>query len=204
MSDTRNGISARDSHIWSLRIGLVLSTVISLTLVGFIAFIQNTNIRVQLPPDLSRGATVRPGDYFRPTTYLFAIHTWREINEWRTNGRHDYEAKLKVYECYLTPSFYKWLDKQRETKARAGELDRTRRTVPISPYRNESVVDLGANTFSVTLKLNLIEEIKKSVVKDVNISYPLRVVPDFRSCNRTGLALDGFFGEPHRIDNGDQ
>lgn len=198
MSDQRNGLEARDSHIWSLRMAVLVLGILCGVLIGVVTY-QQSIIKIQVPPDLSKGALVKPGDYYPSYNYSFALHVWRDINEWRISGRKDLPAKLTTNECYVTPSFYKWLENQKEQKARDGELDRSRRMVPLSPYREESVINLGANTFSVTLNLNLIEDVNGSAVKNVNIRYPIRVVPDYRTCNKTGLALDGFYAEPSRI-----
>lgn len=198
MSDTRHGIGSRDSHIWSLRIALVLSFCVIGGLIGVIVSRQN-HFTMQIPPDLSQGALVKPGEYQKSSVYVFALHVWRELNDWKISGKRDYPARIKVHECYLTPTFHRWLLANVEQKEREGELDRQRRTTPSSAFREALVQDLGANTFSVTLDINLIEEIKGREVKNIDIRYPLRVVPDHRTCNRFGMALDGFAAEPSRI-----
>jgi integrating conjugative element protein (TIGR03746 family) len=198
MSDTRHGISSRDSHIWSLRIALVLSFGMIAALIGVIMSRQN-HFTISIPPDLSQGALVKPGEFQKPTAYVFAMHIWRELNDWKISGKKDYPARIKVYECYVTPSFHRWLLSNVDQKEKEGELDRARRTTLVSPYRESLVTNLGANTFSVTLDINLIEDIKGREVKNIAIRYPLRVVPDYRTCNRFGMSLDGFAAEPTRI-----
>lgn len=198
MSDTRHGISSRDSHIWSLRIALILSFAMIAALIGVIMSRQN-HFTISIPPDLSQGALVKPGEFQKPTAYVFALHVWRELNDWKISGKKDYPARVKVYECYVTQSFHKWLLSNVEQKDKEGELDRARRTALVSPFREGLVTHLGANTFSVTLDINLIEDIKGREVKNIAIRYPLRVVPDSRTCNRFGMSLDGFAAEPTRI-----
>ncbi|MCR6651428.1 MAG: TIGR03746 family integrating conjugative element protein [Cellvibrionaceae bacterium] len=198
MSDTRHGISSRDSHIWSLRIALILSFIMIGALIGVI-FSRQNHFTIGIPPDLSQGALVKPGEFQKSTAYVFALHVWRELNDWKISGKKDYPARVKVYECYVTPSFHKWLLSNIEQKDKEGELDRARRTTLVSPFREALVTHLGANTFSVTLDINLIEDIKNREVKNIAIRYPLRVVPDYRSCNRFGMSLDGFAAEPSRI-----
>lgn len=198
MSDTRHGISSRDSHIWSLRIALLLSFAMIGALIVVIMSRQN-QFTINVPPDLSQGALVKPGEFQKSNAYVFALHVWRELNDWKISGKKDYPARIKVYECYVTPNFHRWLLNNVDQKEKEGELDRARRTTLVSPFHESLVANLGANTFSVTIDINLIEDIKGREVKNIAIRYPLRVVPDTRTCNRFGMSLDGFAAEPSRI-----
>lgn len=198
MSDARNGLSARDSHIWSLRMAVILLALLSGGLMAVISAKQNL-FTLQLPADLSKGAVVKPGEYYGSNAYIFGQYMWRTLNEWSVSGKNDYSAAIEANECYLTPSFKQWLLADKDRKASAGELDRTRRLIPASPYREENVMELAGNTFSITLNVNLIEEIGDKKVKNSFIQYPLRVVPDYRLCNKQGLSLDGFSRDPKKL-----
>jgi integrating conjugative element protein (TIGR03746 family) len=197
--DARNALSSRDSHIWTLRIGAILLALIVLGLLSIIYTKQNV-FRIQVPPDLSKGAIIKPGEYLPSNSYMFAHYVWREINDWKVSGKVDYSARIKTYECYVTPAFKRWLDKNYSDKNTQGELDRTRIISTIRPYDPSMVIDMGNHTYRVELQMSLTESIKNSEVKSINIRYPMRVVPDTRSCNAFGQSLDGFYSEPDRID----
>ena len=198
MADQRNGISSRDSHIWTLRMGgIVLVAIIAglLTLIG----LKQNMFTVQVPPDLSHGARVKPGEYQSSSSYVFAHHIWREMNDWKVSGKVDLPARIKTYECYVTPAFKRQLEKIKVEKSANGELDRTRTMTSDAAFKDSFVKELGGSTFVTYLYMHIIERIDGSEVKNVHIRYPLRVVPDNRNCNRFGQALDGFYSEPERI-----
>ncbi len=198
MGEPRNALTARDSHIWTLRIALVILSVVSLGLVGILYSKQN-DFFVHVPPDLSRGAKIKPGELLEPNSYAFAAYIWREVNDWPESGRKDYPTKIKSYGCYFTPSFMRWLEKNNKEKAAAGELERVRSLSIEDVFRDDMVKPLGGNTFEVTLTMKLHERIEGQPIKDILIRYPLRVIPDTRSCNQMGMAIDGFFAQPERV-----
>lgn len=198
MSEPRNAVSARDSHIWTLRMALVIVSVIALALVGILYTRQN-DLVVHVPPDLSRGANLKPGELQPPNAYAFATTVWRELNDWQENGRKNYPDKIKSYQCYVTPTFLHWLEKNNKEKATAGELERMRSLSVEDVFRNDMVKPVGGNTFEVTLTMKLHERIEGQPIKDVVIRYPLRVIPDTRSCNQMGMAIDGFYAQPERV-----
>lgn len=194
VADSRNGLASRDAHIWSLRMAVMGAGLIIIFLVYVIDQRQN-KFTVQIPPDLSRGALVKPGEYIGATSYTFASHIWRELNTWPVNGRNDFKAKIEVNKCYLTPNFYQQMVKLYKKKFDDGELDRTRMMVSRIPFKDSMVRDLGAATYGIDLYMNLNEELDNYELKDINLHYPIRVVPDNRECNLFGQSLDGFYQE---------
>lgn len=200
MSEPRNALTARDSHIWTLRMALIIVSVIAVALVGILYSKQN-NFFVHVPPDLSHGAKIKPGELLAPNSYAFAAYIWREINDWPEGGRKDYPSKIKTYNCYFTPSFLHWLENNNKEKSVAGELERTRNLSVEDVFRDEMAKPLGGNTFEVTLTMKLHERIEGQPIKDILIRYPLRVIPDTRGCNQMGMAIDGFFAQPERVQD---
>lgn len=199
MSDARNALHSRDSHIWTLRIVLLL-LVSLLFLQSMVIYTRQNEITVHVPPDLSKGATLKPGELQAANTYAFAMYVWRNLNDWRVSGHEDYAKLIDEYQCLVTPEFERWLRKNEEQKRHQGELDRTRVFSDVTPYKPEFVYELGANVFSVALALKLQERVKSVVIKDVGMSYSLRVIPDTRKCNPMGMALDGFMFDPTRAE----
>lgn len=202
MGEPRHAIHARDAHIWTLRMALVLLAIICVALALAIYHKQNT-FTIHVPPDLSKGALVKPGELQVPNTYVFAHHIWQQINEWPVSGKSDYSKKIKDYACYLSPSFLKWLEANQSEKLSRGELERTRTITSIRVYDKSYVQAMGGNTFNVLLAMRvterIIEQKTDTPLKNIELLYPLRVVPDTRSCNEMGMALDGFYEQPQRL-----
>ncbi len=201
MADARNALTSRDSHIWTLRIALVFCVVIILILLQVINARQS-DVRVHVPPDLSRGAVLEPDKLQKPNAYAFASYVWRGLNDWTNLGKTDYSARIDrmVKECLVTPDFERWLRNNLREKNRQGELDRTRSLVDEQFYAETLVTPLGVNVMQVGLTLRLMERIQNMPIKDVAMNYTLRVVPDNRPCNAMGMALDGFTLDPSRAE----
>lgn len=199
MGDARNALHSRDSHIWTLRMVIVILAGVILFLIHVISSYQQ-NIKVHVPPDRSHGVTLKPGELQKPNAYAFALNTWKGLNEWMDNGKEDYPAAIQKYKCMVTPDFEQWLLKNKEQKGKAGELDRTRYLSESNAYDEAFVVALGANTFSVATIMKLQEHFNGMLIKDVNMNYSLKVVPDNRNCNEMGMALAGFMVDPTRAE----
>lgn len=193
--DARNKLTERDSHIWTLRMVVVLLVMVIMGLVLTIKSRQNI-VDVQVPPDLSKGALLKPGEFLSANTFSFAHFIWTEMNTWPENGKSDFKRQLKEYECYMTRSFKKQMHAIYDEKLDKGELDRDREITIDIPYREKMVTNLGAGTFVTRLFMHMVEEVNGFELKNVRIEYPLRVVPDARKCNPFGQALDGFYEKP--------
>lgn len=199
MGDARNALHSRDSHIWTLRMVLLLLTGL-LFLQSMVIYTRQNELTVHVPPDLSKGATLKPGALQAANSYAFAIYVWRNLNDWGINGKDDYEKLINEYQCLVTPEFEQWLRKNLAHKKQEGELDRTRVLFEKNSYKPEFVSELASNVFSVTLLMKIQERVKSVVIKDVVMNYSLRVVPDARKCNVMGMALDGFIVDPTRAE----
>ncbi|MCI0407418.1 MAG: TIGR03746 family integrating conjugative element protein [Acidobacteria bacterium] len=57
-------------------------------------------------PDLSRFATLRPGEYHPHEIYGFAQAIWQGLNRWPQDGQKEYAENLYRFQAYLTPDFY--------------------------------------------------------------------------------------------------
>lgn len=199
MGDARNALHSRDSHIWTLRIVLLLLIGLLLLQTAVIHNRQN-DITVHVPPDLSNGAVLKPDELQGVSAYAFAMYVWRNLNDWRVSGSDDYKRLIDEYQCLITPEFESWLRKNEELKRRQGELDRTRVLSDTNLYKPDFVTELSKNVFSVALLVNIQERVKGVVIKDVPMSYSIRVIPDNRKCNPMRMALDGFMFDPTRAE----
>lgn len=199
MADARNALHSRDSHIWTLRIVLLLLIAL-LILQSLVIYQRQNEITVHVPPDLSKGATLTPGAIHSANAYSFAIYVWRNLNDWSLSGKTDYARLIDEYKCLVTPEFERWLHQNHNQKRRQGELDRTRVLSELIPFKPDYVTELGSNVFSVALILKIQERVEGAIIKDVQMHYALRVVPDSRKCNVMGMALDGFILDPTRAE----
>lgn len=199
MSSPRNAVSARDSHIWTLRAGCIIASAFAAGLMFTIHDKQN-DFNCHIPPDLSRGAKIKPGELQAANSYSFASNIWRTLNDWEHEGKDDYINNIEKYECYVTPPFYTWLKANAKQKADNGELGRTRNLSMDDAYAEGMSVAVGDNVFQVSLTTKVHERVGSSTIKDIVVRYPLRVVPDTRKCNAMGMALDGFYEQPERTE----
>lgn len=199
MAEKRNALTARDSHIWTLRMALMLLIGLLAGVIYLFSAAKN-DFTCHVPPDLSRGGKIKPGDLVGPNSYSFANYMWREINEWQASGKTEFAANIEANRCYLSVDFYNWLKKLEAHKKNTGELDRERRLVPIQQFRPNMAKKLGDDLYVVYLDMRLTETVAGEVVKDIGMRYPLRVYADHRDCNVMGMAVDGFESEPTRFD----
>lgn len=197
MGQPRNALSSRDSHIWSLRLAILVGIVIIGGLI-FVIYSKQNSFDCHIPPDLSQGAKIKPGEILQPSAYTFSQYIWRELNTWPTSGRTDYRQKIDALKCYVSEDFYRWLNANYNQKL-GSELDRTREVSLRLNYDPAMAEPLGANTFRVTLEMQVIERVNSAEVKNIIIRYPLKVAPDGRTCNPMGMRIEGFSGQPERI-----
>lgn len=155
---------------------------------------------LHIPPDLTRGVILRPGEVPAPNVYAFALYVWQQLNRWPANGQSEYPQNLFRWSAYLTPRFREALLADLRQRARRGELDQRSRGLQELPghhYTPERVDSQSAGVWVVWLDLELNEHYRGTLVKTVQLRYPLRVVrlETDRARNPFGLALDGFATE---------
>lgn len=199
MADARNALHSRDSHIWTLRIVILILAAL-LMLQSLVIYTRQNDLTVHVPPDLTNGAVLKPGEVKAVNAYAFAVYVWRNLNDWGSSGKDDYSRLIDEYRCLVTPEFERWLRQNQLLKRRQGELDRTRVLADLGLFKPEYVTAMGGNIFAVSLLTTIQERVKGVVIKDVGMSYALRVVPDYRKCNVMGMALDGFLVDPTRAE----
>jgi len=162
-------------------------------------FSKQNEFWINVPPDLSQGARMKPGEILRPSAYTFALFAWREVNTWQVNGQKDYLNKIKALQCYFSPEFNRWLRSNYKSKLADNELNRTREVSFDLEYDQSQSIPIGANTFEVTLVMGITERVSGNIVKESTISYPLKVVPTNQPCNRMGMEITGFTQQPIKI-----
>jgi len=155
------------------------------------------NLRISIPPDLRKGAVVRPGEFSSLTVEAFAASIFRELHRWEVDGESDYGKKILENQAYLTPRYRNWLIEDMNQRDKDGELkQRVRWTLEVdgSAYNPENVVAYDDGSWLVNLRLQIFEEVGGIKAKDIKVLYPLRIVKMNVSPakNHWGLALDGY------------
>jgi len=204
MSRFRNGITARDNHIFSLRIFCVLFFAgMLVTSVGWMR--APSDMTIHIPPDLRSGSTQKWWVIPPYTVYAFAFYIFQQLNAWPTNGEVDYSAKIAQLNPYLTPSCQDFLNRDYEFRKNRGELkDRVRVVyeIPRRGYSDSSVDILSDDRWVVRLDLIADEYYHAEKVKRALVRYPLKVVrwEGDPARNPFGMALDCYASTPQQLE----
>lgn len=204
MSKFKHALAARDSHINSLRLGLVIILIVTMGLwYGWQT--APRDLTIHNPPDLRAGSTrawweVPPG-----SVYAFTFYIFQQLNRWPTNGDVDYARNLQSLNAYLTPACHSQLEQDYRYRRDAGELrDRVRGTyeIPGRGFNNKRVEVIDRDNWLVTLDLTVDEYYRSEPVKRALVRYPIKVVRyDVDAENNPwGLAIDCYSANPQRLE----
>ena len=186
---------------------LTLLNVVTLLIITYLLFSLNTareHLQIDLPPDLSKGATVAVGERNIVTVYDFAHRIFQSIQYWNSNGEINYETNIKTNQNFLTPQYRAWLNRDYQRRLQAGELRNRERTLTPIPttWDAKRVQVLSKTSWVVYLDMKLTETYKGEIIKQLYLRYPMKVVQhdvDHQS-NPWSLALDGYYSEPTSIE----
>lgn len=161
---------------------------------------SDANRSVYIPPEIPvDGLTQKAGDIPAATIYSFAYYVWQNINNWPNNGAQDYSSAINQFSPFLTPRFKTSLIQDYNNRLNGGEIqDRIRAMQGLfgSAFTPQDVQSLGHGTWIVRLTMHLSESMNMNgnTVKDIDVSYALRVVNYSVNAktNPWGLALDGY------------
>jgi len=203
MSRFKKVLDSRDAHILSLRIVLALLAVaLFYAIHGWSSAPEH--IKIDIPPDLRSGST-RGIDVRHPfNIYAFGYYIFQQMNNWPVQGTDDYKKQIERLSCYITPRFKGELERDYQKRLKNHELSRTRalQEIPERPYTDKRVYIESDDSWVAFYDVNVKETFRSEIVKDIFVRYPLRVVrwdvdPE---CNLWGLALDGFYKKPSRLE----
>lgn len=195
-----------DAHLAIIKLQKMMIVLLFVIVIGLILGWMRapSKLTVYLPPDLSNGATVKPGEIPKAMIYSFAYQVWQELNAWTQNGKEDYKNNIETYWSYLTPQFKKSLLEDYEILSKTGQIDRIRFIQGVSgrAYDETSVKKLSSDTWEVNLKVLIVEYKNQQVVKHVEILYPLKITRTEISerNNPFGLVMAGFTRSPLRLN----
>jgi integrating conjugative element protein (TIGR03746 family) len=204
MSRLKKALDGRDSHIWTLRIVIIIIAVALIyAIAGWKAAPEN--IKIDIPPDLRSGSTRGIKERHPYNVYAFGYYIFQQMNNWPVEGMKDYKERINALSCYITPSYKGWLERDYDRRLKRHELSRTRsiQEMPERAYTSKRVYKESPDRWVTFFDTNIKETFHSETVKDIFVRFPVRVVrwdvnPE---CNMWGLALDGFYGNPRRLEN---
>lgn len=182
------------------RVIIVGSVLMLIALVGWIS--APKEMTLYYPPDLRNGATVKANEIPPEVVYSFAHYIFQHVQNWESNGASDYEDNRKRYRAFLTPTYQAFIRDDIENR-KVDIVNRRRELHPIpgSSYETKSVSLVGPNSWIVWMDFHVKEFIRGTLVKDVYIRYPMKVVKYqvAREANPWQLALAGYVEEPIQL-----
>lgn len=207
MSRLKKALDGRDSHILTLRciIGFLAFGLI-FTVAGWMEAPEH--IKIDIPPDLRSGSTRGIQERHPFNIYAFGYYIFQQVNNWPVEGVSDYKEQINRLSCYITPRFKGELERDYEQRLKRHELNRTRalQEMPERPYTDKRVYVESGDSWISFYDVNVKETFRSEIVKDIFVRYPVRIVrwdvdPE---CNLWGLALDGFYKNPKRLEGNQQ
>lgn len=203
MSKQKKALDGREAHIFTLRALLVLLVLaLFYTINGWSGAPER--IKIDIPPDLRSGSTRGIAERHPFNVYAFGYYIFQQLNNWPVEGVGDYKERINQLSCYLTPEYKSWLDRDYERRIKKHELNRTRaaQEMPERPYSSNRVFTESSDSWVSYYDLNIKETYRGEKVKDIFARYPIRIVrwdvnPE---CNMWGLALDGYYKNPSRLE----
>jgi integrating conjugative element protein (TIGR03746 family) len=161
-------------------------------------------IKVDIPPDLRTGSSRGIEERHPYNVYGFGLYIWQQLNNWPVAGEKDYSANISRLACYITPRFQAELKRDLDQKGRRAELARTRALQEMfdRPYEPKRVWVESGESWVAYYDVSIKETYRGETVKDIFVRYPIRIVrwDTDAECNPWGLALDGFYEEPVRLE----
>ncbi len=195
----KNALTARDSHLWSLRAVTLMSTLVAVYAIYGLSVATN-EITVRIPPDYSKGVLLNPNTFPKSALYAGTYMIFQNLQFWKNDGQDDYKRNLDAYSCYTNAPMKKWLEDDYAEKNRARELFRRTRNISLAGVYNDNLVqEVGNGVWRVWLDIQIKDYLSNELFKQTTVRYPFQIAVDNRSCNPLGIAIDSMFSNPVRI-----
>jgi len=203
-SKTRGIVDEKDDAIHSRNIAIggqfIIIVLLIIALCVFPRFIT-----LSYPPDPTIYTEQRIGTIEKHNVYGFTFMVWQTLNTWKGDSKlYTPSNQLRRMQCFMSDQFYSDMKKLNvsESDQRIGRT-RSITTLPDQGYRPEkTVIELGNNTWDVTLDTQLLESRSGTVIKDaVPMRYKFRVIKanTDATCNPWGLLITKMNDKPRRI-----
>ncbi len=183
-----------------LIVGLFI--LLCLVIIGWMR--MQREITLHYPPDLRAGAVMKAGEIPDYEVYAFVTNIFTYLNTWNEDGQYDYPANRKRLRAYLTSKYQKQILAEVEKLTALGEIQgRTRTIQPLQSdyYTEDKVQVINGSTWIVMREFRVREYLDGTLIKDVALRFPIRVVVYSvpREANPWQLGIDGFQEDPERI-----
>lgn len=203
MSRIKRALDSNKSHITTLRVVILfLGGALIYCIAGWKSAPER--IKVDIPPDLRSGSTRGINERHPYNIYAFGYYIFQQLNNWPVEGVTDYEKKINDLSCYFTPRFKGELLRDYDKRLKRHELSRTRAMQEMHgrKYSANRVFIESPDSWVAFMDINVKETFRSEIVKDIYVRYPVRVVrwDVDAECNLWGLALDGFYKNPTRLE----
>lgn len=203
MAKLKKALDGRDAHITTLRVIIaILALILLYSIHGWNKAPEH--IKIDIPPDLRSGSTRGIKERHPFNVYAFGYYIFQQMNNWPVEGSKDYKTRLHQLSCYITPEFKAELERDYDRRNKRYELNRTRavQEMPDRKYEPNRIYTESEDSWVAFYDLNIKETFRGEKVKDIFIRFPIRVVrwDVDAECNLWGLALDGFYKAPKRLE----
>ena len=150
---------------------------------------------IDILPDLSQGASIRPFQRQHPNIYMFTWMLMTKLNQWSNDGKKDFPTQIELFRPYITASGEYQLVQLLNCKSQLQELSGRRRNVNLVDFYNQnSVKTIDDQTWLVTMKFEIVERIDDMVTKRPVLLFKLYIVNHRTDPSRNfwGLGFAGF------------
>ena len=190
------------AHIKSLLVIIVILSSLSFFLA--VAFFSSAkNIRLSLPPLLEYGTEIIAGQIQAHEVYMFSGYIYQQLNTWRNNGTDDYKNNIERLQYFFVPQAQQYFNNLFQTLDDEGKLhNRTRYLLPAESYSIKLVKPISEDSWLVTLRYYLYEQLDNVKIKDgilLEIDLPVQYKNKDPEYNPWGLWIDIPLGLPKRI-----
>lgn len=202
-SKSRNKLKALKKDNNRALIYNITSTIVCVSLIVAFVTVKN-DVTIHVPPDLRGGATLKEKNIPPENVYLFSSNIWKAINYWEEDGKEEMTENLDMYQCYITPTFRRYLKYQHQQRLNAGmtkNVARTASSIKDSPFGPDKITEEGTGQWETILDLRVEESLGTNIIRNVPLRYHLTVVADDSSshCNPWGMKISGLKKEPVRL-----
>lgn len=191
----------RDSHIVTLR--LIIGLMLIVTFLMWLGWKSApANLRIHVPPDLSRGYTAKIDKIPKAAVYSFAYYIFQQLNTWDGTEK-SYFNRIYALQGYFSESFLANRYADNAIRQNKGELNRVRRILEsnLVGYVDSRVEVETSHSWVVYMDLNVLESINGVNIKNLVIRYKLKIIKSDHNpaVNPWGFVIDGYADKPQKL-----
>lgn len=190
------------AHIASLRAAIVTLALICLGMT-YVLYLQTREIRLSLPPVLEYGARLKAGEIQPYEVYSVVGYVYQALHTWLDDGREDFRNNIQNLRFFFTPQGNDHLKQKFKSTDENNQLTkRIRYYVPADFYKPELVKTHSKESWTVTLRYYLVEDLEGVRIKDrvlFEVQLPVHYQNSAPEFNPWGLWIGKPVAGPERI-----